>query len=176
MGRKKLGDVMKSIYLIGFMGSGKTTIGKALSASLGLAVIDTDEEISRLSGRSITELFNEKGEASFRLIEADCLRNLPVENLIITTGGGIILNEENRRWMKANGRVVLLHATPDEIMKRLEGDQTRPLLSGDKETKVSQMLGERMPLYLEAADIIIVTADKSVELIVSELVERLKIL
>jgi shikimate kinase len=174
MGRKKLGDFMKSIYLIGFMGSGKTTIGKALSLSLNVPVIDCDEEISRLTGKTITEIFEVEGEAAFRLLEAECLRNLPVEDSIITTGGGTVLREENRKWMQENGVVVLLAASPEEILKRLEGDKTRPLLIGDKETKVAKILGERLPVYVDTANIIIETTGKSVEAIVEELVQRLK--
>jgi shikimate kinase len=174
MGRKKLGDFMKCIYLIGFMGSGKTTIGKELSLFLNLPVIDSDEEISRMTGKTITEIFDVEGEATFRLLESECLRDLPVEDSIITTGGGVILQEENRNWMRKNGVVVLLAASPKEILKRLEGDKTRPLLKNDKQTKVAKILDERMPLYLNAADIIIETSNRSVEAIVEELVERLK--
>jgi shikimate kinase len=175
MGRKKLGDFMKSIYLIGFMGSGKTTIGKALSLSLNIPVMDSDEEVSRLTGKTIMEIFEGEGEVGFRLLETQCLRNLPVENSIITTGGGIVLREENRRWMRENGVVVLLDASSEEILKRLEGDKTRPLLIGDKETKVTKILDERLPLYVDTANLIIETTGKSVEVIVEELVQRLKL-
>lgn len=174
MGRKKLGDFMKSIYLIGFMGSGKTTIGKALSLSLNLPVMDSDEEISQQTGKTIMEIFDGEGEAGFRLLEAKFLRNLPVENSIITTGGGVVLREENRQWMRENGIVVLLDASPEEILKRLEGDKTRPLLIGDKETKVTKILDERLPLYVDTANLIIETTGKSVEAIVEELMHRLK--
>jgi shikimate kinase len=174
MARKKLGDFMKSIYLIGFMGSGKTTIGKALSLSLNVPVIDSDEEISRQAGKTISEIFDAEGEAAFRLLEAECLRNLPVEDSIITTGGGIILREENRIWMRENGVVIFLDASPNEILKRLEGDKTRPLLIGDKEAKVVKILSERLLLYVDTANLIIETTGKSVEAIVKELVQRLK--
>jgi shikimate kinase len=165
---------MKSIYLIGFMGSGKTTIGKALSLTLHIPVIDCDEEISRFADRTIKDIFDAEGEDFFRVLETDCLKRLPVENSIITTGGGVILREENRKWLKENGLVVLLAVSPVEILKRLEGDQTRPLLTGDKETKVTQILGERMPLYLDTAHLIIETTGKSVESIIEELVQCLK--
>jgi shikimate kinase len=165
---------MKSIYLIGLMGSGKTTIGKALGLSLNLPVIDSDEEISRMLGKTITEIFEVEGEASFRLLEAECLRRLPVEDSIITTGGGIILCEGNRKWMQENGMVILLAASPEEILKRLEGDNTRPLLIGDRKTNVLKILSERMPLYLDAANFTIETTGKSVEVIVEELLQRLK--
>jgi shikimate kinase len=174
MDRKKLGEIMKSIYLIGFMGSGKTTVGKTLSLALNVPVIDSDEEITRLSGKTISEIFDDDGEDFFRLLEAECIRTLPVKDCIITTGGGIILKDENRNWMRENGLVVLLAASTEEILKRLEGDQTRPLLKKDKRIMVAKLLEERMPIYLNTADIIIETTDKSVETIVDEIVRRLK--
>lgn len=175
MGRKKLGEIMRTIYFIGFMGSGKTTIGKGLGRILEMPVYDTDEEIIRLTNKPVSKLFDELGEAGFRSIEVDLLKKLPVMDAIVTTGGGIILRRENREWMRENGMVVFLQATPNEILKRIEGDQTRPLLNGDKRSKLNQILEERMELYLESADITIDTTEKSVMTIIHELVQRLKI-
>lgn len=175
MGRKKLGEVMKSIYFIGFMGSGKTTIGRALSEKLEIPVYDTDEEIIRLTGKSVSELFDDLGEDGFRLLEVETLKSLPALDSIVTTGGGIILRRENREWMRDNGRVIYLQATPAEILKRIEGDQTRPLLKGNKRIKVSQILEERMAFYEETAEITIDTTEKSVKAIIQELEQRLKI-
>ncbi|MFD2446039.1 shikimate kinase [Bacillus sp. CGMCC 1.16607] len=175
MDRKKLGEMMKVIYLIGFMGSGKTTIGKALSEKLKVNVYDSDEEIIRQKGKSVEKIFEAVGEDGFRAFETEMLKSLPVVDSIITTGGGVILRHVNCDWMKQNGTVIFLQATPDEILKRLEGDQSRPLLLGDKKTKVPQILQERMPLYLGTAEIIIETTDKSVDMIVQEIVQRLKI-
>jgi shikimate kinase len=175
MGGKKLGDTMDNIYLIGFMGSGKTTIGKAMGEYLRISVYDTDEEISRLKDKSITEIFNDEGEPTFRHYENEMLRKLPSQNCIVTTGGGIIKSEENRHWLKENGKVVFLDATPEEILTRLKNDQSRPLLIGDKKTKISNMLDERMALYLEAAHIKVETTGKQVSTIVNEIVERLNL-
>lgn len=175
MGRKKLGVTMKRIYLIGFMGSGKTTIGKAIGLRLNLPVFDTDQEISCSTGKTINDIFEESGEAGFRLLEAECLKKLPNVDSIITTGGGIILREENRKWMRQNGLVIYLEASPADILNRLKGDQTRPLLKEDKEFKVAKILEERMPLYLEAANFTFNTSNKPVEAIVNEVLERLKI-
>lgn len=166
---------MKAIYIIGFMGSGKTTVGKALSGSLGLPVYDTDEEITKFANKSISEIFDEEGEQHFRLLEAEVLRGLPVVDSIITTGGGIILREENRKWMRENGEVIFLYASPEETLHRLEGDQTRPLLQGIKKAKVAHMLEERLPFYLESANLKVDTTSKSINLIVQEIKQRLKI-
>jgi shikimate kinase len=175
MGRKKLGEVMRTIYFIGFMGSGKTTIGRALSEKLEIPVYDTDEEIIRLTGKSVSELFDDLGEDGFRSLEVNMLKQLPVMDSIVTTGGGIILRGENREWMRDNGRVIYLQATPNEILKRIEGDQTRPLLNGNKRIKVNQILDERMELYEGTAEITIDTTEKSVKAIIQELEQRLKI-
>lgn len=174
MGRKKLGEKVKTIYLIGFMGSGKTTIGKALGVSFKFPVLDTDIEISRSTEKTISEIFEAEGEDYFRELETECLRKLPIYDYIITTGGGMVLRKENRSWMKEKGIVVFLDATPEEILRRLEDDQTRPLLSGDKKSKVSKILEARKSLYLEAADLIVETTGKSIDSIVDEIVLRLK--
>ncbi|HYK72376.1 MAG TPA: shikimate kinase [Pseudoneobacillus sp.] len=166
---------MKAIYLIGFMGSGKTTVGRALAKRLQLPVIDTDEEITKFTGKTISEIFKVEGESHFRILEAEMVRRLPVVNSIITTGGGIILREENRKWMKENGEVVFLYASPEETLQRLEGDQTRPLLLENKKASITNMIKERLPLYLEATNIKIDTTGKSINVIVQEIEQRLKI-
>ncbi|MGQ0415199.1 shikimate kinase, partial [Bacillus sp. HC-TM] len=91
---------MKSIYITGYMGAGKTTIGKALSKELHMDVIDTDQKIEEKQEKAIRDIFAEEGEMAFREYESEMLRALPVHNVIITTGGGIIERAENRKWMK----------------------------------------------------------------------------
>ncbi|WP_442594878.1 shikimate kinase [Neobacillus sp. D3-1R] len=174
MDRKKLGEKMKAIYLIGFMGSGKTTVGRALSETLGFPVYDTDEEIMGLTGESISAIFEHKGEQYFRSLEKEVLKKLPQLDAIITTGGGIILSEVNREWMKEFGEVIFLYASPEETMCRLEGDETRPLLQSNKKEKVNKMLDDRLPLYLEAASIKVDTTGKSITEIVEAIKQRLK--
>ncbi|MHC0035935.1 shikimate kinase [Pseudoneobacillus sp. C159] len=164
---------MKSIYLIGFMGAGKTTVGKELADCLRRPVFDTDEEIVRSTNRTISDIFATEGEAFFRSLEITCLRNLPVENSIITTGGGIILSKENRSWMKEKGIIVFLNATPEEILQRLSQDDTRPLLKEDKVKQVTERLKARLPLYMTTADMVIDTNHKSIKTITKEIVEEL---
>ncbi len=118
---------MRAIYITGYMGAGKTTIGKALSKELGIDVIDTDQKIEEKQGRVIRDIFAKEGERSFRQYESEMLCSLPTKDVIITTGGGIVERIENREWMKENGTVVYLYCDPYVIADRSHEDITRPL-------------------------------------------------
>lgn len=159
---------MKSIYLTGFMGSGKTTIGRLLAEKWGIPAVDTDQFIEKQRNKTIREIFEVEGESQFREYEQHYLKLLPTEDSIITTGGGIILNKENQKWMKDNGIVIYLHCDPDEILKRLEQDTTRPLLDGDKQANVYSIYLDRIALYKDAHHIID-TTDKTPNQIVAEI-------
>jgi shikimate kinase len=163
---------MKSIYVTGFMGAGKTTAGKALGKALDLVVYDSDQEIEKEQQQTITEIFAEQGEAAFREMERLMLQKLPCEDSVITTGGGIVINEENRQWMARHGYWVYLHCDPQEIERRLEHDETRPLLSGDRKRNLQNLFTERLPLYLQAA-IVVDTTGKSMDDIVKEIRTRI---
>lgn len=165
---------MNAIYLIGFMGAGKTTIGKELGRYLQLPVFDTDEEIMKQEQKSINHIFEQDGEPYFRRQETNALRELQHEKAVITTGGGIIIQKENRLLLRASGVVFFLYATPEEIMKRLEQDESRPLLKGDKKQKIIELYDERMHLYKETANYIIDTTGKDVKEIIKEMVYCLK--
>ncbi|CAM3734947.1 shikimate kinase [Cytobacillus oceanisediminis] len=165
---------MKSIYLIGFMGAGKTTIGKELAACVNKAVIDTDEEIVKREKKSINDIFSEKGEEYFRFLETKTLQELNDRDAVITTGGGIVVKHENREALKHKGNVFFLYATPEEIFKRLESDQSRPLLKGDKMKLIRELYEERMPLYKDAANVIIDTTNKEANDIIKEIISRLE--
>jgi shikimate kinase len=164
---------MKTIYLTGFMGSGKTTIGKLLSEKLSLPVIDTDQVIEEKLNKTIREVFETEGENKFREYEHKFLKLMPTENTIVTTGGGIILRKENRDWMRQSGLVIYLHCDPEEILKRLADDQTRPLLDGDKKKNVLSIFSDRSPFYHDA-DFKVDTTHKTPEEIVFEIEQLIK--
>ncbi|MGH0776048.1 shikimate kinase AroK [Bacillus cereus] len=163
---------MKSIYITGYMGAGKTTIGKALSKELHMDVVDTDQKIEEKQEKAILDIFAEEGEMAFREYESEMLRSLPVRNAIITTGGGIIEREENRKWMKENGIVVYLYCDPHVIVERLREDTTRPLFQKkDIDAFVTKFESRRA--YYEEAHIHIDTTNKSVKQIMNELKEKI---
>lgn len=150
--------MMKNIVLIGFMGSGKTTVGKALEAKTGRKFMDTDELIEANEGCKISDIFADKGEEYFRKLENDTLKRLLDESeaRIISTGGGIVVNSVNIPLLRRIGKVVYLRIKPETVIKRLEGDKSRPLLMGeDKLLKVERLLAYRKELYEVAADKII---------------------
>jgi shikimate kinase len=163
---------MKSIYITGYMGVGKTTIGKALSKELHMEVVDTDQKIEEQKEKAIRYIFAEEGEMAFREYESEMLRSLPVQNVIITTGGGIIERAENRKWMKENGTVVYLYCDPHVIAERLREDTTRPLFQKkDIDAFITKFESRRV--YYEEADIHIDTTNKSVKQIMNELKQRI---
>lgn len=165
---------MELLFLIGFMGSGKSTVGMLLGERLGVRFIDTDEEIVKQEGKSINEIFAEFGEERFRELETSALRTLPSSRAVVATGGGMPLKELNRQLMKDKGITIFLDAPADEILIRLRDDQTRPLLQGDKEKEIRERLGARLPIYMETADIRISTSGKSPEIIAEEVIASLK--
>ncbi|WP_243290539.1 shikimate kinase [Bacillus sp. FJAT-47783] len=141
---------MKAIYLTGFMGSGKTTIGQLLGKYLNVPVIDTDQEIVRLMGQSIPTIFQKHGEAYFRKLETECLQKLPTENVIVTTGGGIVVNKENRNWMKDHGIFIYLQCDLSILFSRIEQDENRPLANQKTKHELAELFAKRKSFYEEA--------------------------
>lgn len=144
--------------LIGFMGSGKSSVSKILAVRLGKRLVDTDAEIEREQGMTISELFAQRGEQDFRKLEHELLLRLAEEKepLVISTGGGLAAQPQNREALSALGTVIYLQVQAHTVLARLQGDETRPLLQGaDKEAKVRALLAAREPLYRAAADICI---------------------
>lgn len=163
---------MGNVILIGFMGSGKTTVGLRLSYRLRRTVIDTDKEIEREEKRSISDIFAAEGEAYFRDKETACLKKLlkDAHNQIISVGGGLPIREENRVLLHELGQVFYLQASAQTIYERLKHDTTRPLLQGaDPQNKIKTLLDERGGYYMEAADVVINVDDKDFEKILSEI-------
>ncbi len=169
---------MKSnIVLIGFMGTGKTTIGRLLAKKLGRKFIETDSVIERLAGKSIPQIFQSDGEIAFRELEIEAIKeNARSKRAVIAGGGGIVLNKINVDRLKENGKVVYLTATPREIIKRVaSGAGQRPLLEADNPAlAVRDLLRFRKPFYERSSDITINTANPNIETIAGQIIDRLK--
>ncbi|ELK46236.1 shikimate kinase [Halobacillus sp. ACCC02827] len=159
------------IFIVGFMGSGKTTVAEQLGEATGYKAVEMDREIERLEGMTIPEMFERYGEAYFRSAETRFLKGLHGDG-IVSTGGGVILQEENRRIL-AEGTVVYLRAEWETITARLAGDKNRPLWSGASSDK-QKRFQERLPYYKEVADITIDVDKKSPQVIAEEIQLRLK--
>ncbi len=158
-----------NVVLVGFMASGKSSIGKRLARRLGYRFLDTDQFIEAELGCSIAEIFAIQGEPYFRELETRVLRSLPrLENHIIATGGGIITTPGNMELLKRIGTVVFLNAERKDILARLERDTRRPMVQGGNlEEKVNALLDKRMPLYTQA-DVIVPTSGRTVNQTASE--------
>jgi shikimate kinase len=138
----------RNIVLIGFMGTGKTVTGRSLAARTGLELVDMDSIIEERAGKPISEIFATDGEPAFRAMERELANELSQrDSLIISTGGGIVLNSANLTDFEKTGLMVCLTASPEVILQRLESDTTRPLLSGDKKNQIQDLLATRKPLY-----------------------------
>lgn len=154
----------KNVVLIGFMGSGKSSVGRQLAQRLAYRFVDTDQMIEQKAGKSISEIMKEGGEAAFRRMEQELLAALPElpERNVISTGGGLPIAEGNADILKQAGFVIYLRTQPETILYRLSGDTQRPLLAGpDKETKVRELLEYREPIYEYACHMAIDTDKKS---------------
>ncbi len=151
----------RRIFLIGPMGAGKTTIGKRLAKSSGMRFIDCDQEIERRTGVNIGLIFDIEGEDGFRSREKKLLLELTRrDNIVLATGGGAVLDADNRAALASRGWVVYLFATPENLLGRIRDDTSRPLLQvEDREQKLRQLFAERDPLYREVADLILDTGD-----------------
>ena len=165
------------IFIVGPMASGKSTLGKKLAQNLGIDFIDIDEEIEKTSGVDISWIFDIEGEDGFRKRERKVLKDsLKKENVVISTGGGIITVEENRRLMSSKGKIIYLKASVELQLKRTKNDKSRPLLSGeDKETTLKELKKVRDPLYEEISDITIYQNKKNYNELIREITKKLRI-
>ncbi|MDX1933846.1 MAG: shikimate kinase [Capsulimonadales bacterium] len=168
-----------NIALIGFMGCGKSTVGRLLATRLEREFIDTDAVIVRSAGRTIPEIFLEEGEAAFRDRESAALREaVETEGSVIATGGGAVLREENVRILRENALIVWLTARAEVIVRRTgHGVAARPVLAAwadDPLAHVLNLLGQRGPIYQRAAHRIVDTSDRTPAAIVNEIVRKLE--
>ncbi len=168
---------MEHIILIGFMGSGKSTVGFRSSYKLKKCLIDTDKLIEHCEGMSVSDIFAKKGEEYFRQKETECLKSLFHElgSRIISLGGGTPLREENRELIKKLGKVIYLKASPDTVYQRIKNNTSRPLLQcEDPKARIESLLKERNPIYESVADIIINVDGKEMSDVVQAVVEAVQ--
>jgi shikimate kinase len=164
---------MKNIVLTGFMGAGKTAVGRELTHILGWKIIDVDDEIVKAQDMTINEIFSKFGEPAFRDMETETIRKVARNrNVIISTGGGAVLRQENMDILREDGVIICLWASPETILKRTGRNSERPLLQVEDPLKrIKELLEYRRPFY-EKADIMIDTEEKTPFCIAEEILER----
>lgn len=164
---------MNNIILIGFMGSGKTTVGKELAKTLSFNFYDSDALIEKKTGQSVKEIFAVRGETYFRGLETDLIKELTgqISNTVLSVGGGLPIQTGNAELLRMLGTVVYLSANRESIKKRLAGDSTRPLLNGiGGESRFEELFTYREPIYKAASNLSITTDNKAIGEIVGDII------
>jgi len=163
------------IILVGPMGAGKTTIGKLLASRLKLNFVDADKHIEEVTGADIPWIFDVEGEAGFRERETRAIDELTQrEDVMLATGGGAVMREENRRLMMARGVVVYLYASVDQQVERTSRDRNRPLLQNDNPAETLRRLFEiRDPLYREVADLVVATDNRHPSAVARDICDKI---
>ena len=152
---------MKKVYLVGYMGCGKSAIGKRISFAAKLPFYDMDTEIEKRMGLSIPEIFEQYGEAYFRELETEFLRSFRDEYCIIATGGGVAMRKENREILRATGLVFFLNAPFRDIWRRIATDRNRPIVQRSSRADLEELYNERKPYYLNSAHFKVETERRS---------------
>ena len=165
-----------NIFLVGMMGAGKTTLGRALAQRLDMEFVDTDRVLVERTGVPVATIFEFEGEEGFRRREGAVLAEIAErEGLVIATGGGAVLSDENRRVMRANGTVVYLRARLESLWERTRHDTSRPLLATpDPRATLAALLAAREPLYHETAHVIVDTGAQSASTLVGRVLAALR--
>lgn len=165
-----------NLFLVGPMGAGKSTIGRQLARSLHCDFFDSDREIELRTGVDIPFIFEKEGEEGFRRREADIIDELTgKQNIVLATGGGAVMREENRHHLAERGTVIYLHTSVDQQLARTARDRNRPLLqTGDPHAKLTSLMTMREPLYRELAALVIQTDGRSVKDVVREILSKLE--
>jgi shikimate kinase len=166
-----------NLILVGMMGSGKTTMGRVLAKHLGKVFVDSDEEIIKRTGVTIPHIFDVEGEPGFRLREITALRNLVErDNMVLATGGGAVLEEQNRTMLQQNGIVIYLKASVHDLWQRTRHDRNRPLLqTGNPHAKLTELFQQRDPLYRQVSDIIAQSGKQSAQALMLQLAEEIDV-
>ena len=165
-----------NIYLVGMMGAGKTTLGKALAQKMGHEFLDTDRLLVERTGVPVATIFEIEGEPGFRRRESAVLAEVARrEGCVVATGGGIVLSEDNRRLMRESGTVVYLRARLENLWERTRHDTSRPLLAtANPRATLESLLEQREPLYREAAHIVVDTGSQSSGTLVNRVLSSLQ--
>jgi len=158
------------------MGAGKSTVGRQLAKALGRDFYDSDKEIEKRTGVSISWIFEMEGEAGFRAREQKVIDDLTqLKDIVLATGGGAILSDDTRRALRSRGNVVYLSASAEQLYRRTSKDKSRPLLQTDEpKLQIAKLLEERTPLYQSVADIELRTGEQSISHAVSEVIKQLE--
>ena len=168
--------LQKTLYLIGFMGSGKSTVSRHMSRALDVPKIEMDDLLAERAGKPITQIFAEDGEEVFRQMETALLREIGAgEPALVSCGGGVVLRPENVEIMKATGTILLLSATPQTIFQRVRHSTKRPILNGNMNVEfIAELMAKRDPAYRAAADVTVSIDGKTSDVVARELVERIR--
>ena len=157
------------------MGAGKTSVGRQLAKALQKTFHDSDHEIEHRTGADIPLIFDLEGEEGFRKREAAAIEDLTaLHDIVLSTGGGVVIREDNRKRLVSRGLVIYLNASVDQLLKRTARDRNRPLLqTADPRAKLEELMAVRDPLYRQVADIVINTDDRSVHEVVREILAHI---
>ena len=166
---------LENIFLIGPMGSGKTTLGRHVAKILGLEFLDCDRELEKQTGASVNLIFDIEGESGFREREAQILRNIAArQGVLVSTGGGVVMRKTNRDVLRHNGFIVWLKTSVEQQIKRLDYDKTRPLLqTPDREKRLRDLARKRDPRYRELADLVFDSRQRNVKFMAEELADAI---
>ena len=164
----------RRVFLVGMMGAGKTTVGRQLAKRLGKTFYDADREIEARTGVAVAVIFDIEGEAGFRKREAEVLEHLTaLDDIVLATGGGAVLDPRNREHLKNRGFVIYLHALPSVLWQRTRTDKSRPLLQdGDPRERLEALYATRDPLYREVADLVIETGRQGIGPLLAQALAR----
>ncbi len=165
----------RNVYLIGLMGAGKTTVGRALARRLRLPFLDSDHEIESRTGVPVRTIFELEGEAGFRMREANIIAELSQrDGVVLATGGGAVLDAGTRSVLRASGTVIYLRARPEDLYRRMRHDRDRPLLqTGDPLARLRELLDLRRPLYEATAHLTLDTGEQGVARLVNRIEREL---
>jgi shikimate kinase len=162
------------VFLVGFMGAGKSTVGRMLADRLGKSFVDLDDRIEERAGATISEIFEAQGEEGFRVLESEAVASVAEEDdAVVACGGGAVLSDENRRVMRDLGCVVYLAVTPEIALARVGGAESRPLLAGRSGAVATSLLDARKSLYESVADITVDTSGLGADEVATSVLESL---